>query len=316
MSFYIKNFFIGLAMGAANVIPGVSGGTIAFISGIYERLIKALKSFDVDAFKLLTKGKFKEFIEHVDLWFIVSLFLGMAVSIISLAKILKYLFGAYPVLVWAFFFGLILASIFFVGRTIKKFNAINIVAGLVFAGIAGSISLFSPGVENPNFFYILLCGVVAICSMILPGLSGSFILLLMGNYLLVLGALSALQFNIIIPMGLGCVVGLIFFSRFLSWLFDNYRDLTIASMTGFIVGSLATIWPWKTEIYLLNDLGEQVLRKGKPKVIGYNWQLPETFGGQLADSFAGETWAALGLMVLGVIVLVAVEKAGEAKPAE
>lgn len=314
MSFYIKNFFIGLAMGAANVIPGVSGGTIAFISGIYERLIKALKSFDVDAFKLLTKGKIKELIDHVDLWFIVSLFAGMAVSVISLAKALKYLFGAYPVLVWAFFFGLILASIYFVGRTISKHNVGTIAAGVVFAGIAGSISLFSPGVENPNFFYILLCGIVAICSMILPGLSGSFILLLMGNYLLVLGAVSALQFNIIIPMALGCVVGLIVFSRFLSWLFDNYRDLTIASMTGFIIGSLATIWPWKTEIYLMKD-GVEVLRKGKPKVIGYNWQLPEVFGGELADSFAGETWIALGLMLAGVVVLVIVEKAGEAKPA-
>lgn len=316
MSFYIKNFFIGLAMGAANVIPGVSGGTIAFISGIYERLIKALKSFDVDALKLLTKGKLKELIEHVDLWFVVSLFAGMAVSVISLAKILKELIKVYPVLVWAFFFGLILASVYFVGKTIKKHNLATVAAGLVFAVLAGSISLFSPAVENPSFFFVFVCGVIAICSMILPGLSGSFVLILLGNYWLVLQAVTELNFNIIVPMALGCVVGLLVFSRFLSWLFDNYRDLTIASMTGFIIGSLATIWPWKTNIYRVDEFGELILRKGEPKVIGYNYFLPETFGGELADSFAGETWVALGLMALGIVVLVVVEKAGEAKPAE
>lgn len=304
---------IGVAMGAANVIPGVSGGTIAFISGIYERLINALKSLDLDALKLLTQGKIKALLVHVDFWFLVSLFAGVALSIISLAKLLKYLFGEYPVLVWAFFFGLILASIYFVGRTVGKWAVPQLAGAVVFATVAASISFFTPAVENPAFFYVFICGIIAICSMILPGLSGSFVLLLMGNYLLVLGAISAMDFGIIIPMALGCVVGLVVFSRFLSWLFDNYRDLTIASMTGFIVGSLATIWPWKTAEYLKDASGELVLRKGEPKVIGYNWQLPEVFGGALPDSFAGETWVALLMMLLGMIILIVVEKAGSAK---
>lgn len=300
-------------MGAANVIPGVSGGTIAFITGIYERLIKALKSFDVDGLKLLTKGKIEELLEHVDFWFLVSLFAGIGASIITLAKLLKYLFGSYPVLVWAFFFGLIFASIYYVGKTVKQWSVAPIISAAIFATIAASISFFTPGVENSSFFYVFLCGIVAICSMILPGLSGSFILLLMGNYMLVLGAVSAFDLGIIIPMALGCVIGLVVFSRFLSWLFDNHPDMTIASMTGFIIGSLATIWPWKSAEYLTDANGELILRKGEPKVVGYNWQLPETFGGAMPESFSGETWLALGMIVLGIGILVVVEKAGASK---
>lgn len=311
MLFYIGLFLKGIAMGAANVIPGVSGGTIAFITGIYERLINAIKSLNVKALNLLIKGKFKELIEHVDLSFLLPLFVGIAVSIISLAKIFEFLFDTYPVLIWAYFFGLILASVFFIGKRISVWNVGTLFAGFLFAGIAAAISFLTPAVENENMFYVFICGIVAICSMILPGLSGSFILILMGNYLLVLRAIPAMDFKILIPLGVGCVAGLIAFSHFLSWLFDNYRAHTISAMTGFILGSLATIWPWKKVVYLTDAMGEIILRKGEPKVAGYEWKAPELLGGAMPENFSGETWTALFLVVVGIVSIWLMERFSE-----
>ncbi len=258
----------GMAMGAANVIPGVSGGTIAFITGIYQRLIDALKSFDIQAIRLLLVFDFKTFAAKTDIRFLFWLFFGVAVSILSLAKVLEWSFINYESLTLAFFFGLILASIIGVGRQIETWNVPVLVSFVAGCAIAASIAFLPPAQPNGNLLYIILCGVVAVCSMILPGLSGSYILLLMGNYILVLQAVSSFDFGILMPLLIGCAVGLVLFSRLLSYLFARFKDQTVALLTGFVAGSLLIIWPWKKTEYL-------VLDGGKEKATGYIWLLPE-----------------------------------------
>lgn len=313
---YFGLFLKGAAMGAANVIPGVSGGTIAFITGIYEELIHAIKSFDLKAIKLLLSGRINDFASHVNLRFLAPLVLGIGLSVLSLAKILEYLFVNYPVLTWSFFFGLILASVYFVGRNVTKWNLGVVAAFLIGTGIALLITFMNPGTENDSFYYMIICGVVAICSMILPGLSGSFVLIIMGNYLLVLGAVGDLNIPLLIPFAIGCVVGLVAFSHLLSWVFKKFKDLTIGLLTGFIFGSLSILWPWKTETYLLDELGQVVLRDGKPKVSGYNWEWPEMLGGSFTDSFGGETLIAIALILGGIATIWIMEKYLAAKPAK
>jgi putative membrane protein len=282
----------GAAMGAANVIPGVSGGTIAFITGIYERLIHALKSLDLDALRMLFKLDFKAFSRKVDLVFLAFLFVGIAVSILSLAKLLELALTNHEAFTLAFFFGLIIASVLGVGRQISKINAVVIIGFLVGTAIAVAIAFLPPATANDGFFYLVLCGMVAICSMILPGLSGSYILLLMGNYLLVLQAISGFEFRVLLPIGVGCAVGLVLFSRLLSYLFAHFRDLTIALLTGFVAGSLLIIWPWKNTIYM-------EVMEGKEKAIGYEWLLPPLDLSLL--------WAVL-LMMVGFVVVYWMEK--------
>ncbi len=265
---YIIIAIKGMAMGIANVIPGVSGGTIALITGIFERLINAIKSFDIKAVKLLFKGDFKGFAQYTDLAFIVSLFIGVGVAIIGIAKLFEYLFEFYPVYLWSFFFGLILASIYFVGRTIEKWTLGVIISFTIGASLAITMTFMTPASQSENPIYLVACGVVAICSMILPGLSGSYVLILMGNYQLVaIEAISNMRFDILIPVGIGAGIGLVAFSHLLSWLFKKFKDITIAVLTGFILGSLGIIWPWKNAI-------EQSF-SGKIKVIGYDYFIPE-----------------------------------------
>jgi putative membrane protein len=287
----------GMAMGAANVIPGVSGGTIALITGVFKRLINAIKSFDIKALKLLLTGKFKEFATYTDLIFLASLFLGVGIAILSLAKLLDYLFKHQPVYVWAFFFGLVLASVWFVGKTVKTWHFGSVTTFIIGTAIALAISVMTPASENASFFYLIICGIVAICSMILPGLSGSFVLILMGNYqLIMIQAVSQFNFAILLPVAIGCVIGLIAFSHFLSWLLKQFPDSTISLLTGFILGSLGILWPWKTE--LTQTFGE------KTKVIGYQWHWPET----------NETlvWAIV-FIILGLATITVTEILGKTK---
>lgn len=287
----------GVGMGAANVIPGVSGGTIALITGIFEELIDSIKSFDLKAIQLFFTGKFKEFSKHVNLGFLFSVFLGIGISIYSLAWLLKILFESHPVYVWAFFFGLILASVFFVGRTITKWNFGVILNFLIGTAIAVYISLVKPAAENEAYFYLILCGIVAICSMILPGLSGSFILILMGNYQLVMiNAVSDLNIQILLPVVIGAVVGLIAFSHFLSWVYKKYRNMTISLLTGFILGSLSILWPWQIAVK------ESIVgRNGEIEEIitGYNKQWP-------ADTM--ELTMALIICLAGIVSIWLIEK--------
>ena len=298
MTKYLALFTKGLAMGAANVIPGVSGGTVALITGIYERLINAIKSFDGQGIKLLLSFKIKELWERIDGNFLIAVFMGIGVSIISLAKLLEFLLENQERYTMAFFFGLILFSVYSVGKTVQKWTAGAVISLLIGTIIAVGIALLAPATENPGFLYVFLCGIVAICSMILPGLSGSFVLIIMGNYALILGAIGRLEINILLPLMIGCVVGLVAFSHVLAWVFKNYRDITIALMTGFILGSLAIIWPWK------HTLKETLLREGKdPKevVMGYEWFVP--------DMGSSETLIAIGLIIVGMLAIWLMEKA-------
>lgn len=292
MNQYIANFFKGLGVGSANVIPGVSGGTIALITGIFERLINALKSCNLTAIKLFFTGKFKEFAQHIDLWFLVSVGSGVLVAILSIARLFEFLFAEYPIYLWSFFFGMILVSIYYVGITIDKFNWKVLVSFVIGTAIALLIAFGTPAKENSNFIYLMICGAVATCSMILPGLSGSFVLVLMGNYqLIMIDAVNDLNLNILLPVVVGGVVGLLAFSHLLSWIFKNYRDITIAVLTGFILGSMPIIWPWKNDV--ITYFGSEA------KVTGYEYYLPE-----LNLDFS----IALVIMLIGAALIVLTEK--------
>ena len=279
---YLVNVLKGMGIGTANVIPGVSGATIALVTGVFERLVNAIKSFDVTAVRLLGARRFRALSQHVDLPLLAPLAIGLFAAIISLARLLEYLFGHYPVYVWAYFFGLILASIYFVGKTVRPWTVAR--AALLLAGLAVAVALtfLNPGVENPNPVYVFLCGVVAICSMILPGISGSFILILMGNYeLIVFQAISRANFSLLAPFLAGCAVGLAAFSHVLSWVLRIARHQTLAILTGFIAGSLVTIWPWKEAIYRVTETGEAVLKDGQPVIFKYRPVLPEALDAEV-----------------------------------
>ena len=292
MNQYIANFLKGIGVGSANVIPGVSGGTIALITGIFERLINALKSFNLTAIKLFFTGKFKEFAKHTDLWFLASVGCGVIVAILSIARLFEFLFDRYPIYLWSFFFGMILVSIYYVGITIEKFNWKIVLSFLIGTTIALFIAFGTPANENSNVFYLMICGAVATCSMILPGLSGSFVLVLMGNYqLIMIDAVNDLNLQILLPVVLGGVIGLLAFSHLLSWIFKNYRDITIAVLTGFILGSMPIIWPWKNDV--ITYFGSE------EKVIGYEYYFPE---------FNMEFATALVIMLIGAALIVLTEK--------
>ncbi|MDD4240841.1 MAG: DUF368 domain-containing protein [Smithellaceae bacterium] len=300
----IKDYLIaalkGMGMGAANVIPGVSGGTIALITGIFQRLIDALKSFDLQALRLFFTGRWRAFARHTDFIFLLAVFAGAAVSVLSLARLFRFLFDHYPVFIWSYFFGLILASVFFVGKTIGRRTAAVVIVFILGTAVAAAVSLLSPAAQNDSFWYLAVCGVVAICSMILPGISGSFVLILMGNYeLIVIDAINALDLRILLPVALGAVVGLVAFSHFLSWIFRRFRAETISALTGFILGSLLTLWPWKTAVWRLDAGGASIVRNGKKLVEGYTYYLPP-----LDEEF----WWALAVMAAGVLTIWATEK--------
>jgi putative membrane protein len=293
----VATFLNGLAMGAANVIPGVSGGTIALITGIYERLINAIKRCDLNAIKMVLTGQIKQVWEYVDGRFLFLLLTGVAISIVTLARLFEYLLEHHERLTMAFFFGLILLSIVYVAQRISAWTPsvwLSLVVGSV---VAVGIALLAPASENPAFLYVFVCGVAAISSMILPGLSGSFVLIIMGNYSLVLSAINTANLSVLLPLALGCGFGLIAFSHLLSWVFKHYENQTLAVMTGFVIGSLVVIWPWKV------TLTEQVIREGKPPkevVTGYEWLAP--------NMASADTWMAVGLMVLGAVSIVLLER--------
>ena len=265
-------------MGAADIVPGVSGGTIAFITGIYEELLKSISSINFKIFSLLKDKNIKSAWHKINGNFLICIFSGILFSVFSLSKTITFLINSYPVLVWSFFFGLILASSFIIGRTIRSWNFQKVVSLTFGALIAFGITRLSP-VENPeSIFYIFMSGAIAICAMVLPGVSGSFILLLMGSYTLILNALNELNLTIVLVFSFGCLIGLLFFTRLLSNLFKSYRDLTISVLTGFLIGSLDKVWPWKIVVLTrVDSSGETVpfieksvmpyYFEGNPKII-------------------------------------------------
>ena len=294
---YILNIFKGALMGAANVIPGVSGGTMALLTGIFERLINAIKSFDLHALKLASKFQFKELCRHIDLPFLSAIGIGVLASILTFARVLDYLFEHHALHVWAFFFGLILASVYFVAKKIGRIHTSGILLFLLGSAIAASIAFLTPAEENASLPSLLICGAVAMCSMILPGLSGSYVLLLMGNYQLVMiKSVSNFDLGVLIPIGIGSVAGLAAFARLLAWIFKKFHDQTLALLTGFIFGSLSILWPWKDAIIQTFEKGDGL----KEKVIGYTYSLPE---------LNAETAIAGAIMVAGIIAIAGVETA-------
>ncbi|MBT8196451.1 MAG: DUF368 domain-containing protein [Bacteroidia bacterium] len=256
---YGKITLKGLAMGAADIVPGVSGGTIAFITNIYEELLDSLKSIDHNALKVLFKEGIPTFWKHINGNFLAALFLGVGISLLSLAKIIKFLLAAYPELLWAFFFGLIVASTIVIGRKIKKIEFGHIIAFILGTVIAYAITVLSPTNTTEAYWFIFVSGMIAICAMILPGISGSFILLLLGKYAFIVDSISELRIEILALFAAGCGIGLLSFSHVLSWMLKKYHDITIALLTGFMLGSLNKVWPWKfTESWRTNSKGEEV----------------------------------------------------------
>lgn len=235
----------GMAMGAADVVPGVSGGTIAFISGIYEELITSINNIDLSLIKMLRKDGIKAVWNKVNSNFLLALFVGIFISVLSLAKFLSWLLENEPILLWSFFFGLVVASIFMVGKEITRWNMGSIVVLLLGAALAFFITELPASDNVDSLPYLFLSGALAICAMILPGISGAFILVLLGSYKTILDAVHERDFKIILTVGIGAIFGLLSFARLLKWMFNHYKNITLALLTGFILGSLNKIWPWK-----------------------------------------------------------------------
>ncbi|CAN5394396.1 DUF368 domain-containing protein [soil metagenome] len=252
-------FLKGMAMGGADVVPGVSGGTIAFITGIYEELLGSIQAFDATAIRLISKLKFREFWEHVNGNFLLVLVSGIILSLVTLARVIAYLLEYYPIQLWSFFFGLIIISAIIVAREITKWTPDVVVAGFFGIGVALYITLATPAQTPTDLWFIFLSGAIAICAMILPGISGSFILLIMGKYEYIISALRNMDLAVILVFMIGCVVGILSFAKLISWLLKRYHNLTIAILAGFMIGSLNKIWPWKVVIsYRLDRLGVPV----------------------------------------------------------
>ncbi len=297
----------GIAMGAADVVPGVSGGTMAFILGIYEELIEAIKTVaSADTVKMLCKGEFKKAYKELPWRFLLALGLGIAGAILLLATPIKWMLENHPVLIWSFFFGLVVASVLTVLKRVKKWNIATILAVIVGAVFAFWIVGVVPK-ETPNgWWFLIISGAIAICAMILPGISGSFILLLMGKYEYVVGAVhnmlhaaksmdfAAVFSNgmIIFWTGIGAVIGLCSFVRILSWMFKHFHDITVAALIGFMIGSMRKVWPWKEAI-------TTKVVNGKVKVLVEKNILPDSFGGYF--------WAAIGLAIAGLLLVIILE---------
>jgi len=260
-------------MGAADVVPGVSGGTIAFISGIYEELIETIHKIDLKIFKVWKKEGLTAAWKSYNLSFLLALFAGIFISILSLAKLITYLLDAFPIMVWSFFFGLVIASIVYVARQITIWR-FTIILGLIIASVLSYVITIMEPIGSPDsIWFLFLAGFIAIIAMILPGISGAFILLLMGAYTTVIGIVTTLGEGIttlnmtmfsealgkLLIFGMGAILGLKLFSNTLNWMFKHHKNLTLAVLTGFMIGALNKIWPWKEVLqYRLNHAGEEV----------------------------------------------------------
>lgn len=291
-------------MGGADVIPGVSGGTIAFITGIYEELIESIKSVDGDAFAFLRKFEFASFWKKINGSFLVAVLAGIITSLLSLAKLMGFLLATYPIPVWSFFFGLILISSPLILREVKKWSFAIVLSGISGIAIAYWITIISPSQTPSNLFFIFFCGALAICAMILPGISGAFILLLLGKYEYMIQALIEFNIPVVLVFMAGCVVGILSFSRFLSWILKHYRFPTLALLAGFMLGSLNKVWPWKEVVaYRLNSAGQQVPAFDK-----------SIWPGQYLEKTGNDPliFQSILFVALGVLIVVFVEKLASA----
>jgi putative membrane protein len=300
----------GMFMGAADVVPGVSGGTIAFITGIYEELIKTIDVLNPALFKDFFKNGFKNTFVKYNLGFLLALVTGIAISILSLSKLLTYLLHTYPVLLWAFFFGLVLASILYIIKQITSWNILVIIAIMIGSIISYYITIAQPLGSPDSWWYIIFSGFIAIIAMILPGISGAFLLLLLGSYQVILGSISGLIEEILnakwskaweylsnlLLFGIGCIMGLKVFSRILTWLFEHQKNVTLALLTGFMIGSLNKLWPWKKVLkYRIDSHGNEVAFLEKSI-------LPQDFAGDKQITFV------VLLVITGFLLILTLEK--------
>lgn len=293
---YLLLFLKGIGMGSADVVPGVSGGTIAFITGIYEELLNSIRSVDGQAIGLLLKFKIAGFWQKINGNFLAAVFGGIIVAVLSLAKLLSYLLATHPIQLWSFFFGLIVASTILVGKQVTKWSAGSIVTGLVGIVLAYLITITSGAQTTNATWFVFVAGMIAICAMILPGISGSFILVLLGKYIFILSAVKELKVGIILIFMAGCLVGILSFSHILSFLLKKYYNLTITFLMGIMIGSLNKVWPWKKTITTYTD------RHGKVKPLLEQSILPGDFQGESYLMYA------IIFAILGFTLVYLVEK--------
>ncbi len=298
---YILLFLKGMGMGGADVVPGVSGGTIAFITGIYEELLDSIKSFDKTALQLLLGWKLKEFWKHVNGTFLITLLSGILLSIVSLAKLIHYLLNNQPIQLWSFFFGLIIISALIVTKEIRRWNVLVIISGISGIAIAYFITSATPATTPNNYFFIFVSGAIAICAMILPGISGSFILLIMGKYEFIIGAVKDFDLPVIAIFAIGCVVGLLSFSRLVSWFLHHYHDLTVALLAGFMLGSLNKIWPWKEPVLS----SAQINVNEKAEILFEKNIWPTEYMQKIGDPLVIQ---AILFFAVGMFLIIAIEK--------
>ncbi len=301
---YVLLVLRGIAMGAADVVPGVSGGTIAFITGIYDELLHSLRQCGPGALMVLAKQGVPAFWRHINGNFLLAVFGGVLLSIKTLASVISYCLENYPVLVWAFFTGLIAASVVLLVKTQSSWHWRHWIACLIGASIVIVISIAKPTHLPGDWWIIFLGGFVAICAMILPGISGSFILLLAGLYPVVLNAVNEMDLVLLGSFLAGCICGLLVFSRFLSWLLDNYHQTTLAVLIGFLVGSLNVTWPWKVTVETVIDRHGEVTPIAQENVSPFFYESVTGLESQLALVI---TSAALGLFLVLLIELLAVK---------
>ncbi|MFC0605390.1 DUF368 domain-containing protein [Winogradskyella pulchriflava] len=316
----------GLAMGAANKVPGVSGGVVAFVAGFYQEFIYSLQRVNKTAFKLLFNGRFKSFYRYINGKFLSLLFLGMVVSYFSVSKILDYLIVNYQLYVWSTFFGMILGSIYYISKDFKAWNRKTVIALILGAAVGISISFLDPAKENDNLFFVFFCGIISVSGMTLPGFSGSFILILLGNYVLLLvDSVNALydtitevfsgnfefiknearirMLKVLGVFTLGSVTGLVTFSHILNYILKHYKKITLATIMGFIIGSLGVVWPWKETIYKANSEGAFILDStGKQVIENYQRFFPEA---------STETYIAIAYIALGILIVLGLEWYGQ-----
>ncbi|MGL4411834.1 MAG: DUF368 domain-containing protein [Bacteroidales bacterium] len=287
---YLTLVLKGMGMGAADVVPGVSGGTIAFLVGIYEELINSIKSVNASSLKMLFTFRIKEFWSAINANFLISVVAGIAISFMSLAKIITYLLTNHPVMVWSFFFGLVMASTYYVSKRVGKWSLGPIIGFVLGAIVAFFITVSTPANTPDSYWFIFLCGSIAICAMILPGISGSFILVLLGKYFFMMDAIKELKVSVIATFIAGATIGIVSFSNLLSFLLSRFYNITIALLTGFMFGSLNKVWPWKETLETYVD------RHGVTKPLLEANILPETF-----------PWSALLLLLLGYALVATLE---------
>lgn len=320
-------FLKGLAMGAANKVPGVSGGVVAFVAGFYEEFIYSLKKINGKAFKLLISGRFKSFYRYINGQFLGVLVFGMIVSYFSVSQLLDYLIVHYELYVWSAFFGMIIGSIYYIGKDFDEWSKRNI-AILLCGIIAGvGISFLEPATENDNLIFVFFCGIISVSGMTLPGLSGSFILILLGNYVLLLvDSVNALYdtlaemifldfsfvdnaerirlLKVLISFSLGSVAGLVLLSNVLSYMLKHYKNATYAAIIGFITGSLGVVWPWKEKIYAVNQAGEAIVDvEGNLILSNYDRFIPNLLN--------IETLIAIFYIFVGIFIVIALGWYGE-----